>query len=112
LEEENVRKRRVILLIALSLAIGIGLAYPATASALTSKNDPSNADRAFEKRKTLVGRWEAKTNRGTAVATYQLISGGTVLLEWMEMSADHEMITAYYVDGNRLLLTHYCTAGN
>ena len=96
----------------MSLAIGIGLPYPATASAQTSKHNPSNADQAFEKLKTLVGRWEAKADKGTAVPTYQLISGGTVLLERMGMGADHDMITAYYVDGNRLLLTHYCTTGN
>ena len=35
-----------------------------------------------------------------------------MILEHMEMGPDHEMISAYYLDGNRLLLTHYCTAGN
>jgi len=99
-------------LFALGLAIGIGFGFPAAASAQTSKGNPSNAEQAFEKLKTLVGRWEAQTDKGPAVATYQLISGGTVLLERAEMGADHEMITAYYVDGNRLLLTHYCMAGN
>lgn len=30
----------------------------------------------------------------------------------MEMGTGHEMITVYYIDGNRLLLTHYCEAGD
>lgn len=106
------RKHTLNTLLALGLAIGISLVAPGAALAQNQKGNPSNAAQAFEKLKTLVGRWEAKTDKGTAYATYQLISGGTVLLERMEMGPDHEMITAYYVDGNRLLLTHYCTTGN
>src|SRR5215470_11959827 len=104
--------RSTNILLVLSLAIGIGIGFPTGASAQTSKVNLLNADLAFEKLKTLVGRWEAQTDKGPAVATYQLISGGTVLLERVEMGGDHDMITAYYVDRNRLLLTHYCAAGN
>jgi hypothetical protein len=96
----------------LSLAIGAGVGLAGTASAQAPKNDPANAEQAFEKLKSLVGHWEAKTDKGTASASYQLISGGTVVLERVEMGGDHEMITAYYLDGHRLLMTHYCATGN
>jgi hypothetical protein len=66
---------------------------------------------AFARLKTLVGRWESQGDRKDAV-TYELVAGGTALLE-RESSPDRpQMVTLYHLDGNRLLLTHYCMAGN
>jgi hypothetical protein len=92
----------------LVMAVCFGLAG---ASAQTSK-DPANATLAFDKLKTLSGRWEAATDKGKVSATLQLVSGGTALLEHLSMPGEQEMVTMYYLDGNRLLLTHYCKTGN
>src|ERR671939_399585 len=71
----------------------------------------SSGEEAFARLKTLVGRWEAQGDRKEALS-YELIAGGTALLE-REMGADRpEMVTLYHLDGSRLLLTHYCMAGN
>jgi hypothetical protein len=81
--------------------------------AADSKPDTStNADAAFARLKTLVGEWEATTNSGKVHLTYELVSGNTALLERESSETMPSMVTVYYVDGGRLLLTHYCMAGN
>jgi hypothetical protein len=43
--------------------------------------------------------------------TYTLVSNGTSLME--TMTTEHEsMITMYHPDGDTILGTHYCAAGN
>jgi hypothetical protein len=65
---------------------------------------------ALDKMKSLVGTWEGKTADGRLVTTsYHLTAGGTAVME--ESSVDH-MITMFYVVGDRLALTHYCSVGN
>jgi len=71
-----------------------------------------NADAAFAKLKTLVGNWEAGTERGTVSSSYELVSNGSALVEHIKVPGEEEMLTVYHLDGNRLVLTHYCTAGN
>lgn len=100
-----------ISLIALTLAIAVCFGCAGAALAWTPQA-PANAAQAFATLRTLAGRWEATTAKGRASATYQLVSGGTAVLERMKMAGEQEMITVYYLDGNRLLLTHYCEAGN
>src|SRR5581483_9668147 len=40
------------------------------------------------------------------------IAGGTALLEREHADKVPNMLTVYHLDGKRLLLTHYCMAGN
>jgi len=75
-------------------------------------NEPSKASLAFERLKTLVGSWEAKTNKGKVLTSFELISGGTAILERDNVAQEAEMITVYHLDADRLILTHYCMAGN
>ncbi len=70
---------------------------------------------AFEKLKSLVGRWEGTSGQDgkKTLATYELASNGSVVVErYSEAGAPDAMMTVYHLDGERLLLTHYCGAGN
>ena len=67
----------------------------------------------FDKLKALLGEWEGQTQDGSPrEASYQLISGGTALMETLQSEAEPPMVTIYIVDGDRVALTHYCTANN
>lgn len=80
-------------------------AYPATAHA---------GSNAFDKLKALAGEWEAKTSTGEVVqVSYQIISGGSAVMETVkEASGGAGMITVYHPDGEAIMVTHYCSAGN
>ena len=72
----------------------------------------SDAAAAFARLKTLAGEWEATTDQGKSRLVYEVIAGGSSVTEREVDEKMPEMLTVYYLDGNRLLLTHYCMAGN
>ncbi|HET7105711.1 MAG TPA: hypothetical protein VFI38_02805 [Candidatus Acidoferrum sp.] len=68
---------------------------------------------AFDQLKSLVGQWEGSTPDGRkGNATYELISNGSVVMERLHPANEPEMVTMYSLDGDRILVTHYCSAGN
>ncbi|HWG50924.1 MAG TPA: hypothetical protein VN669_14585 [Candidatus Acidoferrales bacterium] len=77
-----------------------------------SPDQPVNAQAAFARLKTLAGQWQAETPKGKAQVSYELIAGGSVLLERDSMPGEGATVTAYHLDGDQLVLTHYCMAGN
>lgn len=72
----------------------------------------TNAAEAFAKLKTLAGKWEATSSRGKVTTSYEVISNGSAVVEHLNVPSEDEMLTVYHLDGNRLVLTHYCTVGN
>lgn len=65
--------------------------------------------------KTLAGSWEgvvAEHNNGAATAVFAVTSGGSVVREIMGAGTEHEMTNVYHLDGDRIVTTHYCAAGN
>jgi len=101
----------VLLLSLLSLA----LASPGFAAGV-------DAGDAFEQLKSVAGTWhgtprgdgaeaEAKAT-GDVVHQFQISAAGTVVMETMNPGTPHEMINMYHVDGEDLVLTHYCAGGN
>ena len=57
----------------------------------------------------------AKTEKAAAdvgVTAYKVIAAGSVVHESMFVGTPHEMVTVYHLDGDDLILTHYCAAGN
>ncbi|MFZ0801249.1 MAG: hypothetical protein WAN70_03715 [Terriglobales bacterium] len=66
---------------------------------------------AFAQLKTLEGNWSGKTTDGRPVqTTYRVTSGGSALMG--EILGKEDMISMFHMDGDRLLMTHYCGTGN
>ena len=80
-----------------------------------SASAPSDAKTAFAKLKTLAGSWQGTVMNIPINFTIRTASSGTAVLHEGDTSQagppKHE-ITMFYVDGDRLLATHYCDAGN
>ena len=74
----------------------------------------TDAEKAFTAIKTLPGTWEGKDHRGQALqVTYKTISGGSAVMSEIMGAGPEDMITMFHLDGSdRLLATHYCSAGN
>jgi len=89
------------------------LLAPLAVLAADSKSEPaSGAAAGFNRIKSLVGEWQADTTMGKARLTLELVASGTAILERESIGDMPPMITMYHLDGNRLLLTHYCMVGN
>jgi opacity protein-like surface antigen len=93
-------------------SVAFSLLLLGSVAAAASPDQPVDAQAAFAKLKTLAGQWQAETPKGKAQVSYELIAGGSVLVERDSMPGEGSMITAYHLDGDQLVLTHYCMAGN
>lgn len=71
---------------------------------------------AWEKLKSLAGEWKGTMAHGDETmpvsVSYTLVSSGTSLMERMATPDGHDMVTMYYPDGSRIMMTHYCSEGN
>jgi hypothetical protein len=82
----------------------------------------ADAQKTFEKLKTLAGSWEgaittvpkfAEVEGKTMNVTLRVTSRGNTLMHEMTGAGQpDDPITMLYLDGDRLELTHYCDAGN
>lgn len=100
------RITRTFVLVWMLTMLGVGIYAADNAS---GKGSPANP--AFEKLKTLVGTWETKAPDGKTVATTVRLTGnGSALV--FESAEDDGMITVIYPDGEGIMATHYCGAGN
>jgi hypothetical protein len=68
----------------------------------------------WEKLKKFEGTWKCGSEKlGEFQESYKLIAGGSVLMaNEMEDKPDMAMVTMYHMDGDALMLTHYCVAKN
>ncbi|MGA8037523.1 MAG: hypothetical protein WA823_10680 [Candidatus Acidiferrales bacterium] len=103
-------------LLLVCILLGAGFASSSTSRARSCS--PASAENAtaaagFDKLKSLAGTWESTTSgMGKVTSSFQVTSGGTAVLERLSSPTDKDMITIYTLDGNRVLLTHYCHTGN
>jgi hypothetical protein len=82
----------------------------------------SEAQKSFDKLKTLAGSWQGQVTtfpqqaelegKSMQVSLRATSMGNALMHEMTGTGRPDDPITMLYVDDNRLLLTHYCDAGN
>jgi hypothetical protein len=72
------------------------------------------AQKAFDVIKNMPGTWDGKAADGRAVRVhFKVTSGGSAVMSEILGNGPEDMISMFHLDGpNRLLMTHYCGAGN
>jgi hypothetical protein len=98
-----------ILVIAVTLALMTGTGPRVTMAAGGVGVD---AGAAFDRLKSLAGDWTSESTTERETLSYEVVAGGATLLERETGGGRPSMLTLYHRDGARLLLTHYCMAGN
>ena len=105
--------RKLTMLIVLAAAATVVSAQEMRMPVSTTAPSQSDAQKAFEKLKTLAGSWQGTIMGMSMQETIRVTSRGNAILHEMTSSAmPDNPITMIYVDGDRLLLTHYCDSGN
>jgi hypothetical protein len=86
------------------------------ASSRAEEKAQSTSARRLEALKQLAGDWVevGKDGKPTdkVVSSFRVTSGGNTVQETIFPGTDHEMVSMYHLDGDDLLLTHYCSLGN
>ena len=94
-----------------SLRIAFSLSLLLAATAALSQ---TSAQKSFDQLKSLTGSWEGKNSEGKALkVSFRDTAGGSALMSEIEGQGHEDMISMIHLDGaNRLVMTHYCGAGN
>jgi len=102
------RKLTLLIILVATAAVALPQQMPKTSG------PQSDAQKAFEKMKTLAGTWEGTVMNIPITFTIRAASSGTAILHEgnTEKGVPNHEITMFYVEGDRLLATHYCDAGN
>ena len=93
-------------------AIAVLLAIAIAANAEHQNAPAAGSTATFAQMKSLVGEWTAVQDGVTVTETYKLTANGTALMAETRSANEPAMITMITVDGDRLIATHYCIAGN
>jgi hypothetical protein len=107
----------------LRLILSLVVLLPTVAFAQAdAQQSPSDAQKSFDKLKTLAGSWEGRVTTLPQQAdiegklmqvSLRVTSMGNALVHEMTGAGrPDDPITMLYLEGDRLLLTHYCDAGN
>jgi hypothetical protein len=87
----------------------------AAAVANSGQNQPQESSKSaavFKQLASLVGEWEAVQEGVPVKETYTLTANSSVLMSETKPADSQPMITMFTVDGDHLIATHYCVAGN
>lgn len=66
----------------------------------------------LERLKALAGTWTFVGGEEDARVVYRVTAAGSAVMEDQFPDSAHEMVSIYHLDGDDLVMTHYCAAGN
>jgi hypothetical protein len=73
----------------------------------------TDAQKQFDLLKAMEGKWTGQNSKGEPLeVTFRMTAGGSALMSEIHGHGPENMITMFQLDGDRLLMTHYCGAGN
>lgn len=102
--------------VSLVLFTSIIVAVPVAAedTAPNGHKGTKEAEAIFAKIKTLAGDWEMAEGetKGQTAVSVRVIAGGSAVVERQFPNTPMEMITVYHLNGDEVMLTHYCMLGN
>ena len=113
-----VLQKNATLLMKTLLRFGKVLAVTACLLGMAARagDKPTPAETAFERLKGLAGEWHGhigdREKGPTATVLYRTTAAGHTVMETLFPGTSHEMITMYHLEESKLVLTHYCAAGN
>ena len=103
------RKLAILIILVATAAVALPQQMPMP----KTSGPQSDAQKAFEKLKTLAGSWEGSIMGMPVQVTIRVTSSGNAILhEGTSSGMKDNPITMLYVESDRLLLTHYCDSGN
>src|ERR1043165_59407 len=106
-----IRKLLPVLMICLVVVMARG----SSAAQTNNAGAPWDAQKMFDQMKTMAGSWQGSIMNIPINVTIRVASSGTAILHEANTEGgrppSHE-ITMFYVDGDRLVATHYCDGGN
>ena len=122
------KSARMLLIAALTL-LATGAFAQSEAQKTAAPPVQSDAQKSFEKMKTLAGAWQGPVSTDMKMdhdtgnkpirVTLRITSRGNAMVHEMKEAGSpgdptkyDNPVTMLYVDGDRLYLTHYCDAGN
>jgi len=100
---------------ALAALVLAGLATaPARIADASESPEPSSARLAFGRFAALEGRWLGQSTAGweEEIEVRVIAQGSVVMFTSFDAHPGETMVTMVSLDGERLVLTHYCVAGN
>jgi len=72
-----------------------------------------DARKSFDLLKQMEGNWAGKNQQGDLIqVTFRMTAGGSALMSEIHGHGPENMISMFHMDGDRLVMTHYCGAGN
>jgi hypothetical protein len=103
---------KMVVGVAVAWLVSGGMFLSNEAQAVAGGRATAPSEVAFARLAALAGSWEGVQQGVAVILTYTLTADGTALMEEMRPAGSAPMITMFSVDGDRLLATHYCSAGN
>jgi len=102
------------MMIARNITVLTAIVISAIAIASTgSVRADSDARQSFTVLKGLEGKWAGKNQQGETIhVSFRTTGNGSAVMSEIEGHGADTMISMFHLDGDRLLLTHYCSAGN
>jgi hypothetical protein len=109
-QEESMKSAR--LLVTILVAVISTVAFTQSDAPKSVALASSEAQKSFDKLKTLAGIWEGTFEGAPLHITLRVTSMGNTLMHEMKGESPEDPITMIHLDGDQLVLTHYCDAGN
>lgn len=87
---------------------------PASLTASPEAPSKADAEAVFARFQALAGTWTGKSTKGweSQVTMKPIAAKSAVVSTSFDAHPDETMLTVYHLDGDRLMLTHYCAAKN